>query len=163
MEFVYRGRVAWKFGDFFSCDLILGDRMGFRERDPKKLKNYVLTDFAPEFPEKFRKGDLMVAGRYFGGTRDHGGMVACVIAESFGRSISRKFITNAFPVLECPGISKLASQGDKLEVNLRTGEVKNLTTRKALKTRPAYEVQLEILEEGGFIPYLKKKIRAEQQ
>jgi 3-isopropylmalate/(R)-2-methylmalate dehydratase small subunit len=169
MEFVYRGKVAWKFDDFFSGDLILGDRMGFRETDLEKLKNYVLTDYDPEFPKKFRKGDLMVAGRYFGGTRDHGGMaalkalgVACIVAESFGRPEIRKCITYAFPVLECPGVSKLANQGDELEVNLVTGEVKNLTSGKSLKTQPAHEVQLEILKAGGFMPYLKKKIEADQ-
>ena len=168
MEFVYRGKVAWKFGDFFPGDLILGEKIGFRETDPEKLKHYVLTDFDPEFPKKFRKGDLMVAGRYFGGTRDHGGMIAlkalgvsCIVTASFGRPILRRCISNAFPVLECPGITELANQGDELEVNLRTGEIKNLTTGKTLKAQPAHEVQLEILETGGFIPYLKKKLEAE--
>ncbi len=168
MEFVYRGKVAWKFDDFFQGDLILGERMGFRESNIEKLRNYVLTDFDPDFPKKFRSGELMIAGRYFGGTRDHGGMatlqamgVACVVAESFGRPILRKCITYAFPVLECAGISKLANQGDELEVNLRTGEVKNLTTGESLVTRPAPEVQLEIIEFGGFIPYLKKKLETE--
>jgi 3-isopropylmalate/(R)-2-methylmalate dehydratase small subunit len=170
MEFVYRGRVAWKFDDFFAGDLILGDRMGFRESDLSRLKDYVLTDFKRDFPSKFHKGDLMVAGRYFGGTRDHGGMaalqalgVACVVAESFGRPALRKCITYAFPVLECAGISKLAGRGDELEVNLMTGEVKNLTTGRALRAPPAHEAQLEILRDGGFVPYLKKKLRAERE
>jgi 3-isopropylmalate/(R)-2-methylmalate dehydratase small subunit len=170
MNFIYRGKVAWKFGDFFSGDLILGDRMGFREQDPQKLKNYVLTDFDPEFPVKFRRGDLMVAGRYFGGTRDHGGMaalkalgVSCVVAESWGRPEIRKCITYGFPVLECPGISTLVNKGDELEVNLRTGELLNLTSGKALKTNPAHEIQLEILEAGGFIAYLKKKLEEDSR
>ena len=168
MEFVYRGRVAWKFGDFFPGDFILG-RIGLREKDPEKLKNFVLANYDPDFPRKFRKGDLMVAGRYFGGTRDHGGMramqalgVSCVVAESFGRPILRRCISSALPVLECSGISKLANQDDELEVNLRTGEVKNLTTGKTLKTHPAPEVQLEIIESGGFTPYLKKKLEEER-
>ena len=166
MEFVYRGKVAWKFEDFFSGDLILGDRMGFKEQDPEKLKNYVLTDFDPEFPAKFHKGDLMIAGRYFGGTRDHGGMaalkalgVSCVVAESWGRPEIRKCMTYAFPVLECPGISALANKGDELIVDLKTGEVRNITTGKALRTTPANEIQLEILEAGGFVPYLKQKVK----
>jgi 3-isopropylmalate/(R)-2-methylmalate dehydratase small subunit len=166
MEFIYRGKVAWKFEDFFSGDLILGDRMGFKEQDPEKLKKYVLTDFDPEFPAKFQKGDLMVAGRYFGGTRDHGGMaalkalgVSCVVAESWGRPEIRKCMTYAFPVLECPGICELANKGDELIVDLKTGEVRNLTTGKTLKTTPANEIQLEILEAGGFVTYLKQKVK----
>jgi len=168
MEFIYRGRVAWKFGDFVPADNILG-KIGFIEGDPKKTKNYVLTNYDPEFPKKFRKGDLIIAGRFFGGDRDHGGMramkelgVSCVVAESFSRPILRRNIDdNAFPVLECPGISKLANKGDELEVNFKTGEVKNLTTGEVLQTQPALEVQLEIIEAGGFIQYLKKKLKEE--
>ena len=166
MEFVYRGKVAWKFGDFFSGDLILGDRMGFREQDPQKLKNYVLTDFDPEFPLNFRRGDLMIGGRYFGGTRDHGSMaalmalgVSCVVAESWGRPEIRKCITYGFPVLECPGIMSLANKGDELQVDLRTGEIRNITTGKTLKATPAHEIQLEIIEAGGFVPYLRQKLK----
>jgi 3-isopropylmalate/(R)-2-methylmalate dehydratase small subunit len=169
MEFIYRGKVAWKFDDFFSGDLILGDRMGFKETDLEKLKNYVLTDFDPQFPNNFRKGDLMVAGRYFGGTRDHGGMaalqalgVSCIVAESFGRPEWRKCINYALPVLECAGISQLTNRGDELEVDLKTGLVKNITTGKFLQTHPAPGPQLEILEAGGFMPYLKRKIREEK-
>lgn len=168
MEFIYRGQVAWKFGDFFPGDLILGDRMGFRESDIDKLKEYVLTDFDPDFPRKFRRGSLMVAGRYFGGTRDHGGMatlqamgVSCLVAESFGRPIWRKCITYAFPVLECTGISKLVNRDEELEVNLRTGVVKNITTGQHIVAQPAPDAQMEILEAGGFTSYLKKKLAEE--
>jgi len=160
--------VAWKFDDYFPGDFILG-RIALREKDPEILKNYVLTSYDPEFPKIFRKGDLMVAGRYFGGTRDHGGMramqvlgVSCVVAESFGRPILRRCINSAFPVLECPGILEMANQGDELEVSLKTGEVENLTTGKTLKAHPALEIQLEILEAGGFTSYLKKKLAEEQ-
>jgi len=168
MDFLYRGKVAWKFEDYFPGDLIVG-RMGLIEKDPEKLKNYLLTSYDPEFPKKFKKGDLMVAGRYFGGTRDHGAMralqalgVSCIIAESFGRPILRRCITYALPALECVGISMFANQYEELEVNLRTGEIKNLTTGQSAKTSPAPEVQLEIIEAGGFIPYLRKKIKEEQ-
>lgn len=161
MEFVYRGRVAWKFGDFFPGDHIVG-REGFRQKDPEKLKDYVLTIYDPEFPQKFRKGDLMIAGRYFGGTRDHGGAralkalgVSCVVAESFSRSMFRGCIRDAFPVLECPGISRFAEEGHELEVNL-TGEIRNLTTKERLRTNPAPQIQLDMLEAGGLIPYLRR-------
>jgi len=170
MKFIYRGKVAWKFGDFVPGDAILG-RVGMHEKDPEKTKNYVLTAYDPDFPRKFNKGDLMIAGRHFGGTRDHGGMralktlgVSCMVAESFSRPILRRCINeNAFPVLECPGISGFANKDDEMEVNLRTGKIKNLTTGKTITAQPAPEIQLEILKVGEFIPYLRKKLETENR
>src|SRR4030042_2008095 len=97
MEFIYRGRVAWKFGDFVTGDDIMG-REGLMDpnRDPENLKRYVLITYDPEFPNNFRKGDLIVAGRAFGGTREHGSLkamkalgISLIIAESFSRVLLR--------------------------------------------------------------------------
>jgi 3-isopropylmalate/(R)-2-methylmalate dehydratase small subunit len=171
MEIVVRGRVAWKFDDFFAGDQILGLEapvvVQILHKHPDDLKKYVLTWADPEFPQKFRKGDMMIAGQAFGGTRDHASVgalkslgVSLVIAESFSRVWRRRAIMNALPVLQCPGITQLASKGDELEVNLKTGVIKNLTTGQELKGTPAIEPQLAILEAGGITQYLKKKIEA---
>jgi len=169
MERVFRGRVAWKFGDFFHGDRILG-REGITDpnRDPENLKKYVLTAYDPKFPRKFRKGDLMIAGRAFGGSRDHQSLkamqalgVSVIVAESFSRVILRRAILYALPVVECRGITAFANQGDELEVDLNAGVVRNLTSSgKELKCSPALGPQLEILEAGGMIPYLRKKLEA---
>ena len=48
--------------------------------------------------------------------------------------------------------------GDELEVNFRTGDIKNLTSGELIKTEPLPEFILEINEAGGEKGYLKKKL-----
>jgi 3-isopropylmalate/(R)-2-methylmalate dehydratase small subunit len=48
-------------------------------------------------------------------------------------------------------------QGQEIEVDLGAGVVKNLTTNVTLEGKPLPEFILRILEDGGLIPYLKKR------
>lgn len=167
MDLVFRGRVAWKFGDFFQGDLVMGRRgMYDRNKDPENLKRYVLIDYEPDFPVRFQVGELMVAGRAFGVARDHGSVralkalgVSAVVAESFGRVWYRRAIMNALPIVECCGISQAAERGDTLEVSLQSGIVRNLTTGQTLVGIPAIEPQLAILAAGDITEYLRAKAR----
>lgn len=167
MAFQISGRVAWKFGDCCSGDLILGRKGALTDpnRDPDHLKGYVLQEVDPGFPERFRKGDLMIAGRSFGMTRDHGSVkalkalgVSAIIAESFGRVWMRRAITNALPVLRCPGITLLADQGDEIQADMESGLVRNLTTGQEIKTSAAFGPQLDILRSGSLTAYLRHKL-----
>jgi 3-isopropylmalate/(R)-2-methylmalate dehydratase small subunit len=167
MNFAIKGKVAWVFGDFFAGDMILGRTGALLDpnRDPKNLMKYVLTEYDKGFPANFHKGDAMIAGKVFGMARDHGSIkalkelgVSVIVAESFGRVWMRRAISNALPVLRCPGITQFANKGDELEIDLETGIVRNLSTNKSLATKPALAPQLDILEAGGMIGYLKKKI-----
>src|SRR5262249_23948328 len=66
------------------------------------------------------------------------------------------FYRNGFeiglPLVECPGVSALAGDGDVLRVDLGTGEVANETRGTALRARPASPFLLEMLEAGGLSP-----------
>jgi 3-isopropylmalate/(R)-2-methylmalate dehydratase small subunit len=62
-----------------------------------------------------------------------------------------------FPLLECPGISKLVKTGDVLEIDILSGEVKNLSSGKNLTGHPVSGLELEITEKGGLLNYLKGK------
>ena len=46
--------------------------------------------------------------------------------------------------------------GDKLEVDLAAGRVRDLTNRLELTFSPIPEVMLRILNEGGLVPYIRK-------
>jgi 3-isopropylmalate dehydratase small subunit len=57
--------------------------------------------------------------------------------------------------MECAGISKIAKTGEKVEVDLGTGKVTNLSTKKTLKGQPPSGLEMEIAEKGGLLNYLK--------
>ncbi len=108
----------------------------------------------------------MIAGKAFGGSRDRQSLsamqalgVSAIIAESFSRVILRSAILYAFPVVECNGITEFASLGDELEVDIDAAVVRNLTASgKELECSPLLGPQKNILEAGGIIPYLKRKL-----
>ena len=50
----------------------------------------------------------------------------------------------------------MVKQGDELEVDLRGGTVKNLTSGETLKFDPYPDFLLEIIENDGLYPLLRK-------
>jgi len=133
--------------------------------DPKEMAKHAM-EFVPgmeNFPRKVKRGDVVIAGRNFGcgSSREHAVVclkengVGCVVADSFARIFYRNAVNLGFPLMECPGISRVINTGDKVEVNLQTGEVTNLSTGKTLKGTPPSGLELEIAEKGGLLNYLK--------
>ena len=168
MQSVIKGRV-WKFGDNIDTDAILPARYLVYTK-PEELAQFVMTGADPDFPKKVKPGDIIVGGKNFGcgSSREHaplglkGAGISCVIAESFARIFYRNAINVGLPLIECNGISEKVNEGDELEVNLETGEIKNLTTGEVLKGNKLPEFMMEILEAGGLMPYLKKKMAESQ-
>jgi len=156
---------AWKFGNDIDTDLILPGRY-LVLRDCKDLAKHVMEGTDPEFSKKVNEGDIMVGGRNFGcgSSREHapiaikGAGISAVVAESFARIFYRNSINVGLPLIEIKDISKNVSQGDELEINMEKGILKNLTTSKEFKIKGLPEFMVEILNEGGLIPYLKDHI-----
>lgn len=156
---------AWKFGNDIDTDLILPGRY-LVLRDPKDLAAHVMEGADPEFPKKVKTGDIMVGGTNFGcgSSREHapiaikGAGVSVVVAESFARIFYRNAINIGLPLIEVKNISKHVSEGDELEIDMEKGILKNLNTGEEFEIKGLPEFMLEILNEGGLIPYLKDKV-----
>jgi 3-isopropylmalate/(R)-2-methylmalate dehydratase small subunit len=156
-----KGKV-FKFGDSISTDHIIpGKYLPLRSNLPE-LAKHVLEDADPSFAGRVKKGDFVVAGSNFGlgSSREHAPIVikmagvSAVIARSVARIFFRNAINIGLPVLICDtdGIS----DGDELEVDLEKGEIRDLTSGKQLGFSPIPGIMLEILNEGGLVPYINK-------
>jgi 3-isopropylmalate/(R)-2-methylmalate dehydratase small subunit len=162
-QLVFRGRV-WKLGDNIDTDVITPGKYLILPID--ELKKYVLEPIDPEFPRKVKPGDILVAGKNFGcgSSREQAPAalkalgISVVIAESFARIFFRNAVSLGLPVMICDGISEKVKEGEFLEVNLETGEIKNLNTGQTIKTKILSKQMIEILKAGGIIPLLKKKL-----
>lgn len=156
---------AWKFGDDVDTDLILPGRY-LVLRDEKELAACAMEGCDPDFSKNVKNGDLIVGGRNFGcgSSREHapialkGVGISAVVAESFARIFYRNSINIGLPLLEIKGISKQVSQGDELEIDMENGILKNLSTGQDFIIKELPEFMVEILDEGGLIPYLKDHI-----
>jgi len=158
---VLRGK-AFKFGDSISTDHIVPGRLLHLRSNLPELAKHVFEDTDPTFAERVTSGDFIVAGKNFGlgSSREHAPLVikmsgvSAVLAKSVARIFFRNAINIGLPVLICD--TDLIDDGDKLEVNLETGEISNLTKKVKLSFNRMPEVMLRILDEGGLIPYIKK-------
>lgn len=130
--------------------------------DIASLAEHVMEDLDPAFHQKFKKGDIIVAGDNFGcgSSREQAPIalkaagVSVVIANYFARIFFRNAINIGLPVLEIPNHD--IQNGDELEIDLLNGIVKNITQHKKYKATKLPKVMLDIMQEGGLVNYLLK-------
>ncbi|HEY0196545.1 MAG TPA: 3-isopropylmalate dehydratase, partial [Methanobacterium sp.] len=75
------------------------------------------------------------------------------------RIFYRNAINVGLPLLESEKISSNFNQGDEIELNMDEGILKDEKTGEEYEVKKLPEFMLEILNNGGLIPYLKEKLR----
>jgi 3-isopropylmalate/(R)-2-methylmalate dehydratase small subunit len=156
---------ATKFGDNVDTDVILPGKY-LVLMDPKDLAKHALEGLDAAFPEKAKKGIIVVGGKNFGcgSSREQAPLalkyagVKCVLAESFARIFFRNAINIGLPVIECKGISAAVENGDELSVDFEAGEIRNVTKGKTLRGTKLPPFILEILSDGGLIENLRRRL-----
>lgn len=130
--------------------------------DISSLAQHVLEDLDPEFSQKVQQGDVVVAGENFGcgSSREQAPIalktagVSVVIAEYFARIFYRNAINIGLPLMEIGKHS--IKPGHTLDIDLKAGTVVDKTEGKTYQASKMPQVMIDILEEGGLVPYLKK-------
>ena len=156
--------MTWKFGDNIDTDVIIAARY-LNTSEPALLEKHVMEDADPSFSSKVSKGDIIVAGENFGcgSSREHAPIaikaagVDIVIAKSFARIFYRNAFNTGLLILECKDTDKIA-EGDKLEVSLDNGSIKNLSKNEEYKFEAMPEFMQELVKAGGLINYAKKNL-----
>jgi 3-isopropylmalate/(R)-2-methylmalate dehydratase small subunit len=160
-EKILKGR-AFKFGDSISTDLIIPGRYAHLRSNLPELARHVLEDADPAFVDNVRSGDFIVAGKDFGlgSSREHAPLVikmagvSAILAKSVARIFFRNAINLGLPVLLCD--TDAINAGDELEVDLAKGVITGHTIQTELSFNKIPQVMLDILDEGGLIPYIHK-------
>ena len=159
---------AIKYGDNVNTDVIIPAKYLVLTLDPTELAKHAMEGLDPTFFRKAQGGAIIVAGKNFGcgSSREeaplalkHAG-VKCVLAESFARIFYRNAINLGVPVLECSGVSGKVEDGDELMVNLEIGVIENRSKGLTLRATQLPEFIMEILNDGGLIEHLRKRIRS---
>jgi len=151
-----------KFGDNISTDHIAPGRLLHLRSNLPELAKHTLEDADPTFVQRVKKGDFVVGGKNFGlgSSREHAPLIikmsgiSAILVKSVARIFFRNAINIGLPVLICD--TDKINEGDKLEVDLKKGEIANLTNKTMLYVNPMPDIMLRILNEGGLIPYIKK-------
>jgi 3-isopropylmalate/(R)-2-methylmalate dehydratase small subunit len=158
-----RGQV-WKYGDNVDTDAIIPARY-LNVSTPEDLARHCMEDVDATFAGAVQAGDVVVAGENFGcgSSREHaplalkGAGVSCVVARSFARIFYRNAINVGLPILECPGAAEEAESGQQLEVDLKAGQVRNLSSGQVYQAAPYPPFMMALIEAGGLIPYTRRR------
>jgi len=161
-EIILKGK-AHKYGSNVNTDEIIPARY-LNTSDPKELAKHCMEDIDTEFLKKAAPGDFIVAENNFGcgSSREHAPIaiktagLSGVIAKSYARIFFRNAINTGLPILESDEAAEKIRTGDKLEVNLARGEIKNITRGETYKAQAFPEFMQEIIRKGGLLEYIKK-------
>ncbi len=156
---------AIKFGNNNDTDVILPGKYLVLV-DPYELAKHALESLDPAFPEKAKKGVIVVGGKNFGcgSSREQAPLalkysgVKCVLAESFARIFFRNAINIGLPVIECEGISNEVETGDEIAVDFEAGKIENISKNKKFQVNKLPPFIIEILADGGLIENLRRRL-----
>lgn len=152
---------AWKFGDDINTDVITPGRYTVT-LDKSRLGEIAFIEYRPEFAKEVKQGDIVVAGRNFGcgSSREHSPValkaagVGAVVAKSFARIFFRNSINIGLPILICAD-TDMIDDGDELEMDVRTGLIRDVTKGKEIQAEPLPDFVMKIVQQGGLVPFLR--------
>jgi len=162
------GRV-WKYGDDVNTDVIFPGKYTYSVLEPEEMARHALEDLDPDFAQRVKQGDVIVAGRNFGcgSSREQAATclkaagVQAVIAKSFARIFFRNAINQGLPVLQSTEAADSIESGEKIDIDFASGEIK--TGKGVFAFPPFPDSVLGILQEGGLIPYTAKRLKESQK
>ena len=153
---------AFVFGDRIDTDTLAPGRM--MKRPLAELASACLEAVDPTFAARVRPGDVVVAGCAFGigSSREQAAEglkylgVSAVLAQSFARIFYRNAINLGLPAVVFPYLNEITS-GDELTVDVAAGRVDNVTTGKTYEVAPLPPRLMQMIEDGGLTPHLKRR------
>ncbi len=157
---------AWKLGDNVDTDAMAS---GVYLKLPiAELAAHCLETVDPEFAGAVQPGDILVCGENFGlgSSREQAPQalkflgVGAILAKSFARIFYRNAVNLGIPALFFPEADEVRA-GDRLEINLAAGEVRNLDTGCAFRVEPMPAHLLAMLADGGLIGRLQRRLAEE--
>ena len=161
-KLLLKGRVAAVLPENTDTDVIYPGRyLSITDRDQTAEHLFELA--YPDVRAHIQPGDFLVAGRNFGcgSSREQAAAavkyagVGAVIAVSFARIFYRNAINLGLPAI----VAEVeAAEGDELAIDLEAGRIENLTQGREFKAAALDPRAVELLDAGGLIPYLKKKV-----
>ncbi|NHK30423.1 MAG: 3-isopropylmalate dehydratase [Asgard group archaeon] len=118
-----------------------------------------------DFSKHTKKGEILFLGANFGSGSSRQQAVDCfialgiqaLIAKSYGAIYKRNAINAGMPLLQTDIIDDktLIETDDEIEINLKTGLIKNLSKGKQHQAKGMSTVQMDIYQAGSLFKYAK--------
>lgn len=155
-----------KYGDNINTDEIIPARY-LDTTDSKELAEHCMEELDKDFLNKIKDKKILVVGRNFGcgSSREHAPIalkeagVACIIALSFARIFFRNAINIGLSVVECQEAVRKAEEGDRMQIDMEEGMIKNLSKGECYSLAPLPPFLQQLITKGGLEEYVKERMR----
>jgi 3-isopropylmalate/(R)-2-methylmalate dehydratase small subunit len=159
-----KGKV-YKYGANVNTDAIIPARY-LNLSAPGELAKHCMEDIDAGFPSNVQAGDIILADTNFGcgSSREHAPLaikaagISCVIARSFARIFFRNAINIGLPLLESEDAFDVIESGDIVEVDLNTGEIRDVTKGNTFQAKPYPDFMMALIDAGGLVEYTKRNL-----
>jgi 3-isopropylmalate/(R)-2-methylmalate dehydratase small subunit len=159
------------YGDDVNTDVIFPGKYTYTLTNLADFPKHALEDIDPEFAKNVQPGDIVVGGKNFGcgSSREQAAVciklcgVRVIVAKSFARIFFRNCVNNGVLPIVCPEAVDAIQKGDTITVDLE----KNVLTLHAspsplhFRFPPLSPSVMQIIDAGGLIPMLRKKLGTE--
>ncbi|MDX3907174.1 MAG: hypothetical protein QHC78_15910 [Pigmentiphaga sp.] len=150
-------------GAVMAFDIVLS-----RTTDPEELIPRLFAELDPTLIGRIRPGDLIVAGRNFlAGKAHNAGIIAMkalglgILCESMSVRAFQGVVALAVPALtQCSGITGFVSDGDEIEVDYASGEVRRCASGEVSYYPPLPCEIRTMIQNGGMRGALEAHLRA---
>jgi 3-isopropylmalate/(R)-2-methylmalate dehydratase small subunit len=161
MSTIIRGKVL-KLGDNINTDYIIPARY-LDLYEPEDLGPHAFEEYG-DYGKKLPDHSIVVGGENFGlgSAREQapnalkGAGVGVVVAKSFARIFYRNTLNVGVAAIECPEAAEAIGENEEITIDLERGAIE---AGRRIFHFPAIPQEVrELLNAGGMVPYLKKKL-----
>jgi 3-isopropylmalate/(R)-2-methylmalate dehydratase small subunit len=136
--------------------------------DSKEMARHLFDGLDPTLRDRLTPRTILLAGENFGTgssrenvpTAMRAAGILCVVAKSFARIFHRNCINLGLPAIACPDAVAAARDGSAIRVLPETGVVE--VDGEAFASAPLPPFMLELLQTGGLVPWVAKKLKSTQ-
>jgi 3-isopropylmalate/(R)-2-methylmalate dehydratase small subunit len=162
-----RGK-TFKVGDDINTDYILPARY-LDLFEPEDLGPHAFEGLGEEYADKLPGHNVVVGGENFGlgSAREQapnalkGAGIQVILAKSFARIFYRNALNVGLVVIESNEAAEAIGHEEEVVIHLKEGIITTGEKRFFFKVYP--DVVMEILDAGGMVHYLKKKLKLEDK
>ncbi len=151
---------VWKVGNNINTESITPSRWLHEGVDV--LMEHIGELLIPEFPTKVKSGDFWVGGTNLGCSSSRNAPrflkrkgIGAVLCNSASRIFYRNAINEGLPIFEIGTDVDRIRMGDRLRINVYTGEIRNRTTGIEIEAKPYPDFIMKIVEAGGIGTYIR--------
>ena len=152
-DWIVEGNV-WRVGNNVNTESI--EPSNWQQAGEEALMAHVAELLIPEFPKKMKKGDIWVGGSNLGCSSSRNAAftlkrkgIAAVICHSASRIFYRNSINCGLPIFTVGDDVEKIKMGDRVRLDVKTGQIENLTNGAKIHAEPLPDFLMEILEAGG--------------